>query len=74
MYGVWCLTIASRVSVGEMSRCRKVRLIRVTDMLEGCFKVKEFVMELIKGDWIIMSLNCPGKLFVVITKALKDSF
>jgi hypothetical protein len=74
MYGVWCLTIASRVSVGEMSRCRKVRLIRVTDMLEGCFKVKEFFMELIKRDWIITSLNNPGQLFVVITKSLKNSF
>jgi hypothetical protein len=54
-----------------MSRCRKVRLIRVADMLEGCFKVKEIFMKLIKGDGIITSLNCPGQLFVVITKALK---
>ena len=72
--GVWCLTIASRMTVSEISRGRKVRLSRVADMLEGCFKVKEFFMELIKRDWIITSLNNPGQLFVVITKSLKNSF
>jgi hypothetical protein len=62
------------VTVSEISRGRKVRLSRVADMLEGCFKVKEFFMELIKRDWIITSLNNPGQLFVVITKSLKNSF
>jgi hypothetical protein len=61
--GVWCLTIASRVTVSEISRGRKVILSRVADMLE-----------LIKRDWIITSLNNPGQLFVVITKSLKNSF
>jgi len=71
---VWQVTWASIGTFSYMSKGKKIGLGSVIGILQRCFKVQKFFMQLIKRDWSISSLYCSSQLFVFNTKSLKNSF